>query len=71
MKLPKVKLGKSNLYVIKLGFGTLPMGKLQANLSIKEGARIIKFAINQGINLDFPTFYLTKEEKCAILIQKR
>ena len=50
MELPKSKFGKSNLSVPYLCFGTLPMGPLQANISVKEGAKVINYAILKGIN---------------------
>lgn len=44
------KLGRSNLIVSEMCFGTLVMSPLQANLSLKEGRRLIEEAIDFGIN---------------------
>ncbi|MDH3998325.1 MAG: aldo/keto reductase [Desulfuromonadales bacterium] len=44
-------LGQTNLRINPLVFGTLPLGPLQANLSIKEGARLIRYAVERGVNL--------------------
>ncbi len=46
----KMKLGKTGLEITRLGFGTLPLGKNQSNLSAEEGAKVIRYAINKGIN---------------------
>lgn len=60
MELPKSNLGKTNISVTYLCFGTLPMGPLQANLSVKEGARVIRYAILKGINfIDTAELYNT------------
>jgi predicted aldo/keto reductase-like oxidoreductase len=37
--------------VSRLGFGTLPMGPLQANLPLSQGAAIIRYALEQGVTL--------------------
>jgi predicted aldo/keto reductase-like oxidoreductase len=58
----KVKLGRTGFEITRLGFGTLPMGKNQANLSIEDGAKVIKYAINKGINfIDTAASYGTYE----------
>lgn len=44
------ELGKTGLIVSKLCFGGLTVGPLQANLSPKEGGRIIREAFERGIN---------------------
>ena len=36
-----VRLGKTNLQIHPLVFGTLPLGPLQANLTPEEGGRLI------------------------------
>ena len=46
----KVILGSSNIEVSKLCFGSLTMTPFQANLSVKEGAELIKYAHKKGIN---------------------
>jgi aryl-alcohol dehydrogenase-like predicted oxidoreductase/NAD-dependent dihydropyrimidine dehydrogenase PreA subunit len=60
MELQKVKLGKTDIFVTVLCFGTLPMGPLQTGLSVKEGSEIIKYAILKGINfIDTAELYQT------------
>jgi aryl-alcohol dehydrogenase-like predicted oxidoreductase len=43
--------GRTGLNVCPLIFGTLPLGLLQANLSPAEGGRLIRYALEQGVNL--------------------
>lgn len=53
-------LGESGIKVSELCFGVLPMGPLQANISIKEGAKVILEGLNAGINfLDTAQAYKT------------
>ncbi|MCE1248692.1 MAG: aldo/keto reductase [Firmicutes bacterium] len=47
----KRQLGKSDIYVSPLGFGTLTIGPFQRNLPVDAGAEIIVHAVNNGINL--------------------
>ena len=54
----KVKLGNTNIEVSRLCFGSLTMTPFQANLTVKEGAHLIEYAYNQGINfLDTAEIY--------------
>ncbi len=46
----RVQLGKTNIEVSRLCFGSLTMTPFQANLSIKEGAELIQHAYKSGIN---------------------
>ena len=46
----KVRLGKTGIEVTALGFGTLPMGSLQADMDVERGARVIRRALSEGIN---------------------
>ena len=46
----RVQLGKTNIEVSRLCFGSLTMTPFQANLSIKEGAELIQYAYKSGIN---------------------
>lgn len=56
--LEKVKLGKSQIEVSRLCFGSLTMTPFQANLSVKEGAYLIDYAFDKGINfLDTAEIY--------------
>lgn len=44
------KLGKTEIVVSELCFGTLPMGPLQANISEEEGGALILEALEKGVN---------------------
>lgn len=46
----KVVLGNTNIQVSRLCFGSLTMTPFQANLTTKEGAYLIEYAFNKGIN---------------------
>lgn len=53
-------LGKTNIKVSKLCFGSLTVGPLQANLDVEEGAKIIAHAFDNGINfIDTAKLYKT------------
>lgn len=57
-KLDKIKLGNTDIVVSRLCFGSLTMTPAQANLSIKEGAELIKYAYSKGINfIDTAEYY--------------
>ncbi|NLT96200.1 MAG: 4Fe-4S binding protein [Clostridia bacterium] len=43
-------LGNTGIVVSRLCFGSLTISPLQANLSVEEGARLICYAFEQGIN---------------------
>ncbi len=56
----KHKLGNTDLWVSKLCFGALTIGPLQANLSIEEGSKVIREAIDRGVNfIDTAELYET------------
>lgn len=60
LKMQKNKLGKTNLEVSKLCFGSLTIGPLQCNLSVEEGANVIVTALQSGINfVDTAELYRT------------
>ncbi len=46
----KTVLGNTKLEVTKLCFGTLPMGPLESNLPLEQGAKLIRSALKLGIN---------------------
>lgn len=46
----RVKLGSTEIEVSKLCFGSLTMTPFQANLRVDEGAYLIEYAYNKGIN---------------------
>lgn len=53
-------LGKTDIKVSKIAFGSLTMGPLQRNLTTVEGASLIKYAYDQGINfIDTAELYET------------
>ncbi|MGE5486074.1 MAG: aldo/keto reductase [Ignavibacteriales bacterium] len=53
-------LGNTGLRVSALCFGTLPMGPLQAGVSIEQGAAIIRRALDLGVNyIDTAQMYKT------------
>lgn len=56
----KVNLGNTGLSVSIAGFGVLPIGPSQLALPVEEGAAIIKYAIQNGINfIDTAQYYRT------------
>jgi predicted aldo/keto reductase-like oxidoreductase len=60
--LAKTMLGNTGINVTKLGFGTLTIGTMQANLPPDEGAKVIRKALEQGISfLDTAHTYGTYE----------
>ena len=46
----KRKLGTTDLYVTPVAFGVLTMGGSQMDLPLQEGAELIRYAIDKGIN---------------------
>ena len=51
-------LGKSGIKVSKICFGTLTLGPLQKNYSVREGANLLSYAYDKGINfLDTAELY--------------
>jgi len=46
----KYSLGKTGITVTELCFGALPLGPLQANISVEKGAKLIRTALERGIN---------------------
>lgn len=56
----KILLGNTNIEVTRVGMGVLPIGPNQRNLPLQEGARIIKYALERGINfIDTAQYYET------------
>lgn len=54
------KLGSTGLKVSRMCFGVLTVGPLQANLSIDEGAEVIRYALEHGVNfMDTAQYYET------------
>jgi len=53
-------LGNTCLKVSEFCLGALPMGPLQSNISVKEGGRIIRLALEHGVNfVDTAQMYRT------------
>jgi len=46
----KYSLGKTGIMVTEMCFGALPIGPLQANISVEKGAKLIRTALEKGIN---------------------
>lgn len=56
----KVKLGNTDIYVTPIGMGVLTIGNTQLDLSLEEGADVVRYAYEKGINLfDTAQFYET------------
>lgn len=56
----KRQLGKTGLSVSKAGFGVLTIGYSQLNLPLLEGGKIVRHALERGINfLDTAQYYKT------------
>lgn len=56
----KVKLGNTDIFVTEIGLGVLTIGNTQLDLPISEGAEIVRYAYDQGINLfDTAQYYQT------------
>lgn len=56
----KNHLGNTGLEVTEVGFGVLTVGKTQLNLSVDEGAAVLRYALEAGINfLDTAEYYET------------
>ena len=54
------QLGNTGINVSIAGFGVLPMGPSQLALPVDEGAKIIQYALKNGINfLDTAQYYRT------------
>lgn len=45
------RFGRTELQVSRLVYGSLPLGPLQANLTPEEGGELIRYAIEQGVNV--------------------
>lgn len=56
----KVKLGNTDIFVTEIGLGVLTIGNTQLDLPISEGAEIVRYAYEKGINLfDTAQYYQT------------
>ncbi len=58
MKMKKNELGKTGIKVSAVGFGVLPIGPAQLALSVDAGAKVIRYALKNGINfIDTAQYY--------------
>ena len=58
--MPQVELGSTGIKVSRVGMGILPIGPNQLALPLDEGASIINYAIDRGINfIDTAQYYDT------------
>jgi predicted aldo/keto reductase-like oxidoreductase len=56
----KNTLGKTDISVTSVGLGVLTVGRTQLNLPVKEGAALIRYALERGVNfLDTAQYYRT------------
>ena len=56
----KVKLGNTDLEVTSVGFGVMTINKFQLDLPLQEGAELVKYAMQKGINFfDTAQYYET------------
>lgn len=56
----KVRLGNTDIYVSRAGFGVLPIGPSQLALPVEKGAQILRYALDHGINfIDTAQYYRT------------
>lgn len=56
----KKKLGNTGIEVTQVGFGVLTIGRNQLNLPLDQGAAILRYALEKGINfLDTAQYYRT------------
>jgi len=56
----KYSLGKTGITVTEMCFGALPIGPLQANISVEKGAKLIRAVLEKGINfIDTAEVYKT------------
>ena len=56
----KNTLGRTGLQVTEVGFGVLTVGKTQLNLPLDEGAAVLRYGLERGINfLDTAEYYET------------
>lgn len=59
-RMKKNLLGNTGINVSEVGFGVLTVGKTQLKLSVDEGASVLRYALERGINfLDTAEYYET------------
>ena len=56
----RIKLGNTNIEVTTVGLGVLTIGNTQLDLSLEEGADVVRYAYDRGINFfDTAQYYRT------------
>jgi predicted aldo/keto reductase-like oxidoreductase len=56
----KNKLGQTGIEVTPVGFGILTIGRTQLNLPLNEGAALVRYALERGVNfIDTAQYYRT------------
>ncbi len=56
----RVLLGNTGISIFPLIYGTLPLGPLQAGISVSEGSKLIRYALEHGVTMiDTATLYGT------------
>ena len=56
----KNRLGNTDIFVTPIGLGVLTIGNTQLDLPLEEGAEIVRYAYEKGINLfDTAQYYQT------------
>ncbi|MDD6311182.1 MAG: aldo/keto reductase [Firmicutes bacterium] len=56
----KIQLGNTGIFVTPIGFGVLTIGNTQLNLTLEEGAKVVRYAYDHGINFfDTAQYYET------------
>lgn len=54
------RLGSTGIKVSRMCFGVLTIGPLQANLSVDDGANVLRYALERGVNfMDTAQYYQT------------
>ena len=54
----KRSLGRTGIAVSRAGFGVLPIGPSQLALPVEEGAAVLRYALERGINfIDTAQYY--------------
>ena len=47
----KVLLGSTGMEVTPLIFGSLPLGPLQADMPLEKAGRLLRYALERGVNM--------------------
>lgn len=58
-------LGKTGIRVSRLCFGTLTLGPLQSDLTLKEGVRLLETALDLGVNFLIQPIFMAPIPICV------